>query len=417
MSDLQFNITAKDQASRVVTQVQKKVTQFGTDIGRSITSMLGPIALITAGVAAITSKFQEMSQKAKDAFDWGAGLQATAGRLGVTVEEFQRLQEIAEQTGEPIDKVAKAFKEAGRVLAEAKTGNEDAAKGLAALGFTAKDLEKLKPQDIVKALGDALASIESPTDKARAAFALFNTEGKNLIETLEKIRKFADKPKSDVLSDEEARFLAVVAKQEKDAADRERLRLAREQATERFLETDEGKRIVERERAAQRRLAPAGAGMPGAGGLSASGFLSVTQIAKSKEIQDEVQARLAALFKAEDKKDEPTPAATAAGKALAALGAEMQKPVEKPKMEVNKVERPQFAVSSLRSIGGGMAGEMATAADIAYQQVDLQRAANKLLEDIKTRLPGTPVDQTKYGIGVAPGAMTPATAGSLAVNT
>lgn len=410
MSDLQFNITAKDQASRVVTEVQKKVTEFGKDIGRSILAVAGPMALITMAFSKISEHMADMKQKAKEAFDWGSGLSASAGRLGVTVEEFQRLNDIAERTGEPIDRVVKAFKEAGRVLAEARTGNKEAAASLEALGFSLADLEKLKPEDVVKALGDALATIENPTDKATAAFAAFGEEGKKLIDTLEKIRNLANAPKSNVLSDEEARFLSVYAQQEKDAAERERLRLAREDATRKFLETPEGRKIVQRESSmlpSSSTYAPV-----------APNIANVTDLSKQKRIQDEVQAALAARFKAEDEKNKPTAKDEATGRTLVGLGkARQEKPAEKPKPEINKVERPEITVSSLRSIGGGMAGEVATGADLARTQVELQRNANKLLEDIKARLPGAPVDQTKYGNTGDPGAMGPVSAGQLVANT
>ena len=383
---LDFKITASNQASRVVGEVQKKVLDFGKDIGRSITAMVGPMAILTLAFGKVMEHMENMKQKAKEAFDWGAGLSSAAARMGVSVEEFQKLEDIAARSGQSLDNVGKAFKSASDLIASAKAGNKEARESLEALGFSVQDLEKLKPEDVVGRLGDALASIENPTDKAAAAFAVFGAEGKGLIQTLERIRGLAKGPAPEGLTQAEADFLAETKRQEEVVANREKLRLARESATSRFLQSDEGKAIVNRERA--RMDAAVGGGGVVMGGASPSSFITAQSLASDQRIQDEVQAIIAARARAAAAANAPTPEAAAAGEAAAGLGkARQTKPAPEPKVaekkEVEKVAKAAtLTVSSLREIGGGMAGEMSIAEEIAREALDYQRRTAEALERI-----------------------------------
>ena len=384
---LDFKITASNQASRVVGEVQKKVLDFGKDIGRSITALVGPMAILTLAFSKIAEKMADMKQKAQEAFDWGAGLSGAAAQLGVSVEEFQKFQDIATRTGQSLDNVAKSFKNAGNLITEANTGNKEARESLRALGFTIEELETLKPEDVVARLGDALSTIENPTDKAAAAFAAFGAEGKALIQTLERIRGLAKGPPPEGLTQAEADFLAETKRQEEVAANREKLRLARESATSRFLQSDEGKAIVNRERA--RMDAAVGGGGGVMGGASPSSFITAQSLASEQRIQDEVQAIIAARAAARVAAQIAGPEAEAAGARAARLGkARQEKPAPEPKFKTPEKEKEDIAkaavltVSSLREIGGGMAGEISMAEQIAKDSLEYQRRTAEALEKI-----------------------------------
>ena len=384
---LDFKITASNQASRVVGEVQKKVLDFGKDIGRSITAMVGPMAILTLAFGKVMEHMESMKQKAKDAFDWGAGLSNAAAAMGVGVEEFQKFQDIATRTGQSVDNVGKAFKAAGDLIKEAKNGNLEAAESLEALGFNLNELESLKPEDVVGRLGDALASIENPTDKAAAAFAAFGAEGKQLIQTLERIRGLARGPAPEGLTQEEADFLAETKRQEEVAANREKLRIARETATARFLETDAGRQILNRERIKMREAIGGGGGVMG--GASPADLITAQSLATNPQIQDEIQGILAANARARAAAEATGPEAIAAGTATAALGkARQEKPTPEPKVKEEKKEVEKVAkaaaltVSSLREIGGGLAGEMTAGEMFAQEMLDYNKRTAEALEAI-----------------------------------
>lgn len=70
--DLSFTISAQDQASRAVETVQKKIQAFGGDVAKLALGVVGPMALLQAGIGYVTQKWQEYKQAQQEAFDKGA---------------------------------------------------------------------------------------------------------------------------------------------------------------------------------------------------------------------------------------------------------------------------------------------------------------------------------------------------------
>jgi hypothetical protein len=70
--DLSFTISAQDQASRAVETVQKKIQAFGGDVAKLALGVVGPMALLQAGIGYVTEKWQEYKQAQQEAFDKGA---------------------------------------------------------------------------------------------------------------------------------------------------------------------------------------------------------------------------------------------------------------------------------------------------------------------------------------------------------
>ena len=72
--DLSFTISAQDQASRSIETVQKKIQGFGSDVAKLALGVVGPMALLQAGIGYVTEKWQEYKQAQKDAFENGAAV-------------------------------------------------------------------------------------------------------------------------------------------------------------------------------------------------------------------------------------------------------------------------------------------------------------------------------------------------------
>lgn len=70
--DLSFTISAEDQASKAVETVQKKIQSFGSDIAKLALGVVGPMALLQAGIGFVSDKWTEYKQAQKDAFENGA---------------------------------------------------------------------------------------------------------------------------------------------------------------------------------------------------------------------------------------------------------------------------------------------------------------------------------------------------------
>lgn len=351
--NLEFRITASDQASAVVASVQKKITDFGKDIGRSIAAVAGPMALATMAMSKVTSMMDEARQKAKEAFDWGSGLEKSARQMGVSVQQFQRIEFAAAETGLNINEVGEAFKAASNLIQQAKQGNLAAAESLAAMGFSLEELDSIKPEEVLKRISEAMATAVDPADKLKIAIGALGKEGEKLQATLAKGFDIAGAFNSarGLLSDEEADFLAEEDRKARTAALREKLRLARREPTRRFLEEDEqGRAILAAEQERLRRAMPPGM----SAGTQFS--LGAATIAQNPDIQAQVQRILAERARAAVVP--PTPAAVSAGEGLKQIAEEAAKPApEKPKAPKAAPSAASMEFSSLRAIGGAMAGE------------------------------------------------------------
>lgn len=435
MSDLQFNISAKDQASKVVTSVQKKVLDFGKDIGRGIAAALGPIALLTGAFQLISNYLEDLAAKRKEAFDWGTSLADNAAKMGVTVEQFQKIEAAADRTGKSVDEVGKAFKLAQDLINAAKGGNVDAIASLRALGFSMDELDQIKPEEVLGRLAGAMSTAVDPTEKAAIAMAALGKEAKNLKDILDKGFDIAGAFKGegdDDLSTEETALLKDQQRRERIAAKKEKVRLAKEAAAKEFLANDPD---------AQRAVREAG-GMTSASlnpfkywrlsGKTAED-IDVEAQASNPKVQEAIariqeerkraapeatisRADRAAAQALQQAEEERLAREKAAKEAAAAAGKPSgDKPEDKPKDEKPKVvgakvgikrekvdpffigEEADFeapTVSSLRSIGGAMAGESIVPNEIK-ESLEFQRSMDKTLKNIEKVLSGGSIDQTK----------------------
>lgn len=398
--ELGFRIVATDQASAALNAINKKIQDFGKDIGKSIAAMVGPMALVTMAVGKVTDYLDKIEKKAKEAFDWGTSLSDNAAKMGLTVEQFQQISEAADKTGLSIDKVAQAFKLAADLIAQAKAGSKDAAASLEAMGINLADIDNVKPQDVLSKLSAALSATADPAQRAQIAMAALGKSAKDLQDVLAKGFDIAGAlQNTEGLTTEEANFLRQQAREEAKIKNQERLKEARKQATERFLETDEGKAILERERNRQ-RLGMAQAG--GAMGGSIASAITSGELASDPKIQAEIQRilaeREAARAKTAGEANPPNP--VAAGNLIAKAATDAAKEAKKDKEPKGSkiggqsnealgsvtVKTPPLTVSSLREIGGGFAGEgVKTTTDLLAVQVDLQKSMLKELENLNNK--------------------------------
>lgn len=416
MSSLEFNINARDQASAALASVQKKVADFGKEVGRSVVAIVGPMAALQFGISKVTEYFDEMARKSKEAFDWGANLTENASKLGVTADEFQRINFAANATGTSVDQVGKAFKLAADLIEQGKKGNKDAVESLAALGISVDDLGKTRPEDVLNKLAGAMAAASSPTEKMSISMAALGKAAKELQDVLSKGLDISGAlgAQGD-LTNEAARYLMELQKRKKEEELREMAKTARQQATAAFLTEDpEGKAIVQRLVEERMRAQAQGGGV-------GTTVTSVSALSNQADIQAQVQAILkdradkaAAEKAARDAAIAQSPAAQSSltglrtivtnrkldaieeevNRVYADFLARSDKPAPKLKEEKQaKVIAEKAAgvtVSTLREMGGGLSGEQATMADVAFQSLGEQKQMNETLRRIEAKLIPSP---------------------------
>lgn len=108
----------------------------------------------------------------------------TSSKLGIQVEELQKLRFAAEQTGVSAGTLDTALQRMVRRVSEAAQGSGSAVKALQEMGLSAQELARLSPDQQFKRIADAMRGTASEGDRVRLAMALFDTEGVALVNTL-----------------------------------------------------------------------------------------------------------------------------------------------------------------------------------------------------------------------------------------
>jgi hypothetical protein len=243
-NDMEFTISARDQASKAVETVKKKLQSFGSDVAKMALGFAAPLALAQAAFSAIGDAIEEHKKKVQEAIDNTAELSNKATDLGVSVEEYQKLSNAADKAGMSLDKVAKAYTEVQKLLAGAVGGGNDTAKMLEVLGFAADDIAKglVKPMDVIEKLGAAMLGAKDDTTAMKIATAVLgDTLAKDLLPQLKAAMDLAAGFSEDPgITQEEAELIRQKKIKEKQTKNREEAALAKEEVAKEFLKTDPG---------------------------------------------------------------------------------------------------------------------------------------------------------------------------------
>jgi hypothetical protein len=446
-NDMEFTISARDQASKAVETVKKKLQSFGSDVAKMALGFAAPLALAQAAFSAIGDAIEEHKKKVQEAIDNTAELSTKAGDLGVSVEEYQKLSNAADKAGMSLDKVAKAYTEIQKLLAGATGEGNSTAKMLEVLGFAADDIAKglVKPMDVIEKLGAAMLGAKDDTTAMKIATAVLGeTLAKDLLPQLKAAMDLAAGFSEDSgLTAEEADIIKQKKTRDKQKANREELAIAKEAIADEFLESDPegGKIALEMQGENAKFLTEGGAinlaksftgeaqeklqnrilevlkqraaaekeRLRVANEAKANEILAAAEAAAAeKEAQDAADKAIEeAMTQAEkDEKKAREDADKAAGKKKdddekAAKKAKEDKE-KKDKEDLGKAldeeekakatEGTKMTLSSLREIGGGLAGEaIVNSADMDRQLLDINQKMLIELEKLNVKtLPEVP---------------------------
>jgi hypothetical protein len=230
-NDMEFRISARDQASQAIDTVQRKIMSFGKDIAKGLVAFAGPMALVQGAIGMISEKIEEAKKKMAEAVDFAATLKTKAGDVGISEDEFLRLNNAAIATGVSFDKLAKSYVDLKTLLESAKAGGTDFGSMLESLGFAADDIAKglVGPIDVINRLGQAMAGAGDDTQAMAIATAVL---GKDLAEKLLPALKEAKDLQEEFsqtpgLTKEEADFLRKREQDKQAEENREKLETAR----------------------------------------------------------------------------------------------------------------------------------------------------------------------------------------------
>lgn len=454
-NSLEFSINAKDNTSKVVDTVTKKINSFGTDLAKMALGVAGPMALVQMGIGAIGSAIEEYKQKVAEAIKFGAELPNQAKALNVSVEEYQRLSNAAQAAGLGVDQVANAYAEVRKAIEAAKDPTSNQAAALQALGFAAADIAAgaVKPIEVIERLGRAMATGADDATQFKIASALLGGSVEKLIPILLKAKEASQgyTDAGDVLTTDEAAILRESEAIKRQVEMKDKVSKAREEARDlarrggsaatsgKFLEAKKALGFYMTEEEA---VAKFGDGVMGRKALNEAGF-TVRQNEKGeryvtkRELTDEEADLVIKEYARREKarKDAEAAAKAAADKEAAAKlqaiadeaaakkakeaadakatteGAKEKKKkdddaakaaadkAKKEKDDLGKAldaeekakEANRFTGSSLRDIGGALAGESVTsgidyaAATLDINQkilIELQKMNSKTLPEV-----------------------------------
>ena len=243
-NSLEFSINAKDNTSKVVDTVNKKINNFGSDLAKMALGVAGPMALVQAGISAIGSAIEEYKQKMEEAIKFGAEIPNQAKALNLTAEEYQRIGSAAEAAGVGIDSLAQAYIEVRKAIDAAKDPASQQAAALQALGFAASDIAAgaVKPIEVIERLGRVMATGADDATQFKIASGLLGASVEKLIPILRKAQEATQgyTDAGDVLSEEEAAILRDSEMATKKEELQDKVRKARESAREKMFEGPQG---------------------------------------------------------------------------------------------------------------------------------------------------------------------------------
>jgi hypothetical protein len=177
--DLRANTAKFMQGMDRAANRTKKLQKNAKALSKTMVGLTGTV-LTLAGVGGIGALV-------KSQINLADSLGKTSEKLGVQVEKLSALHFAVSQTSEVTDKQFNvALQRMVRRLEDADKKGGEVAKQLESIGLNVAELNALSPDEAFLKIADAMQKTEEQGTRVKTAFALFDTEGVNLVNTLQK---------------------------------------------------------------------------------------------------------------------------------------------------------------------------------------------------------------------------------------
>jgi len=143
------------------------VRDFGKKIAGIGTAVAGPMVAATMSFAEAGHEMAQMS-----------------ARTGIGVETLSQLAYAARKCGLDNETLENGIRKMQKTLYGAAHGSKESADALAAVGLTIQDINGLPVEEKFKAIADRIASIQSPSQRAGVAMAIFGRNGTSMLPML-----------------------------------------------------------------------------------------------------------------------------------------------------------------------------------------------------------------------------------------
>ena len=132
----------------------------------------------------------------KKTLEYADAIAELAQKTGFSIEGIQRIGQVAKQSGSSFEQVAASMNQLQNRL---ETGNKKATDALKGLGIAQDEYMRMRPDEQFRAVAEAVAGIEDPAKRTKAAMDLMGRSGADLIPTFMGIKDGALES-ADVLS-------------------------------------------------------------------------------------------------------------------------------------------------------------------------------------------------------------------------
>jgi hypothetical protein len=149
------------------------VSNFIGGVSKASSAVQGLGTIFAVGAAAIKGMYSAMEA--------GGALVDLSTRTGVAIDKLTVLQEVFKQAGMAAEDVGPVIAKLQRNLAEAGNGSAGANAKLAQLDVTLKDLQGLGADEQLGLIGEKIAKIPDPAQRAAVAMELFGKSGSKLL--------------------------------------------------------------------------------------------------------------------------------------------------------------------------------------------------------------------------------------------
>jgi hypothetical protein len=179
------SLTASEQ-SKVNHTVSEAIAKY-TALGQTAPASMLALQQATSGAVEKTSMLTRGMQglialvsaraivgMASDVLDLTSKLSDLAAKTGMSAEALQRLSFVTSQSGVSLEQIATGATKLGRALVE---GDKSAVKAVQALGLEVQELIAMGPEGAFLAIGEAIAKVPNPMEKAALATAIFGRAG------------------------------------------------------------------------------------------------------------------------------------------------------------------------------------------------------------------------------------------------
>jgi hypothetical protein len=144
----------------------------------------------------------------RSVLDTADSLTKMSDQTGIGIEALQRLQAVAEPSGNSLQDITSAVNQMQKRIVE---GSQSAVDALSAIGVTTSELKALAPDDQFFRIAKGIQAIPDPARQAQAAMAIFGKSGAELLPTI--------KANIDALADSTVRMSAESAQALDDFGD------------------------------------------------------------------------------------------------------------------------------------------------------------------------------------------------------